>query len=209
MSQTVLFIFEIVGTIAFAISGAMTGLAKKMDIFGVAILGLTTATGGGLIRDVILGNTPPATFRNPVYALVALAVSVLVFIPAIRKLMQSKKLLFDILLLLMDSLGLGLFTVVGIQIAHNLSDTHGRFLLIFVGVITGVGGGMLRDIFAGDTPYVFKKHVYATASLVGAVVCVAVWDLIGETVSMAIGALVILVLRLCAAKYHWNLPKPE
>lgn len=209
MSQTVLFIFEIVGTVAFAISGAMTGLAKKMDIFGVAILGLTTATGGGIIRDLILGNTPPATFHNPTYAVVALAVSVLVFIPAIRHLMENRKAVFDIVLLLMDSLGLGLFTVVGIQIAHSLSDSYGRFLLIFVGVVTGVGGGMLRDIFAGDTPYVFKKHVYATASLVGAVACVAVWEPLGETVSMVIGATVILVLRLCAAKYRWNLPKPE
>ena len=209
MSQTMLLIFEIVGTIAFAISGAMTGLAKKMDIFGVAILGLTTATGGGLIRDVILGNTPPATFRNPTYAIVALFVSVLVFIPFVRRTMENKKVIFDTILLIMDSLGLGLFTVVGIQIAHSLSDSYGRFLLLFVGVITGVGGGMLRDIFAGDTPYVFKKHVYATASLVGAIVCVAVWDVLGETVSMTIGATVILTLRLCAAKYHWNLPKPE
>ena len=209
MSQTMLLIFEIVGTIAFAISGAMTGLAKKMDIFGVAILGLTTATGGGLIRDVILGNTPPATFRNPTYAIVALFVSVLVFIPLVRRMMETQKVIFDTILLVMDSLGLGLFTVVGIQIAHSLSDSYGRFLLLVVGVITGVGGGMLRDIFAGDTPYVFKKHVYATASLVGAIVCVAVWDVLGETVSMTIGAAVILVLRLCAAKYHWNLPKPE
>ena len=204
-----LLIFEIVGTIAFAISGAMTGLAKKMDIFGVAILGLTTATGGGLIRDVILGNTPPAIFQNPTYAVVALFVSVLVFIPLVRRTMETKKVIFDTILLVMDSLGLGLFTVVGIQIAHSLSDSYGRFLLLFVGVITGVGGGMLRDIFAGDTPYVFKKHVYATASLVGAIACVAVWDVLGETVSMTIGAAVILVLRLCAAKYHWNLPKPE
>jgi uncharacterized membrane protein YeiH len=209
VSQTVLFIFEIVGTVAFAISGAMTGLAKKMDIFGIAILGLTTAVGGGIIRDVILGNTPPATFRDPTYAAVALLVSVLVFVPVVRRLMETKKLIFDTILLVMDSLGLGLFTVVGIQIAHTVSDSYGRFLLVFVGVITGVGGGMLRDIFAGDTPYVFKKHVYATASIVGAIVCVMVWDLLGETVSMLIGAIVVLVIRLCAAKYHWNLPKPE
>lgn len=209
MSQTVLFIFEIIGTAAFAISGAMTGLAKKMDIFGVAILGLTTAIGGGIVRDLILGNTPPTTFRNPTYAVVAVLVSLFVFIPAIRRLIENKKAVFDIILLVMDSLGLGLFTVVGIQTAHNLSDAHGKFLLLFVGVITGVGGGMLRDIFAGDTPYVFKKHVYATASLIGAVVCVAVWDLVGETLSMVLGATVILIVRLCAAKYHWNLPKPE
>ena len=85
MSQTMLFIFEIVGTIAFAISGALIGLEKKMDIFGVAILGLTTATGGGIIRDVILGNTPPATFQNPTYAIVAILVSMLVFIPVVRR----------------------------------------------------------------------------------------------------------------------------
>ena len=77
--------FELIGTIAFAASGAMVGFSKKMDIFGVAVLGLVTAVGGGVIRDIVLGLTPPATFQNPVYALVAIFVSLILFVPAVRR----------------------------------------------------------------------------------------------------------------------------
>lgn len=100
-------ILEIIGTISFAISGAMTGLRKKMDIFGVMILGLTTATGGGILRDVILGITPPQTFCNPIYALLALAVAALSFIPALHVYLLHNHLLYDKLLQWMDALGLG------------------------------------------------------------------------------------------------------
>ncbi|MBR3935243.1 MAG: TRIC cation channel family protein, partial [Oscillospiraceae bacterium] len=148
----------------------MVALSKKMDIFGVAVLGLVTAVGGGVIRDLVLGITPPKTFQNPIYAAVAIATSLIIFIPAVRHFLSGKEV-YDKIMLLMDSVGLGIFTVVGIETAYLSDQSHSIFLLIFVGVITGVGGGVLRDIMAGNTPYIFVRHVYASASLTGALLC--------------------------------------
>ena len=202
-----LLILELIGTVAFAISGAMTGLAKKMDIFGVVILGLTTAVGGGVIRDLVLGLTPPAMFTNPIYAAVAAIVSVIVFLPAVRRCLTAHSRISDLVMLVMDSLGLGVFTVVGIQRAYTATEHRGMFLLVFVGVVTGVGGGLMRDVMAGNTPYIFVKHVYASASIVGAILCAALWVPLGATAAMILGASVILIVRLLAAHYHWSLPK--
>ena len=204
-----LLILEIIGTVAFAVSGAMTGLSKKMDIFGVVILGLTTAVGGGAIRDIILGLTPPAMFTNPIYAAVAAVVSVIVFLPAVRRWLTAYSRASDLVMLVMDSLGLGVFTVVGIQRAYTATDHRGFFLLVFVGVVSGVGGGLMRDVMAGNTPYIFVKHVYASASILGAILCVALWQPLGATAAMIIGASVILTVRLLAAHYHWSLPRAE
>lgn len=202
-----LLILEIIGTVAFAVSGAMTGLSKKMDIFGVVILGLTTAVGGGMIRDLVLGLTPPAMFTNPIYAAVAAVVSLIVFLPAVRRRLTAYGRVREILMLVMDSLGLGVFTVVGIQRAYTATEHRGMFLLVFVGVVSGVGGGLLRDVMAGQTPYIFVKHVYASASIIGAILCVALWTPLGTTMAMILGASVILAIRLLAAHYHWSLPK--
>lgn len=207
MSEHLILWIEIIGTVAFAISGAEVGLKKGMDIFGVAILGLTTAVGGGVIRDLVLGNTPPATFRDPVYAVIAICASIVMFLPAVRRFFDRREKLYHYSMLLMDSLGLGIFTVVGIQTAYSMDQEHGVFLLIFVGVVTGVGGGILRDVMAGSTPYVFVKHFYATASLLGAVLTVTLWSRCGEMWSMLAGAALVLALRLLAAHFRWSLPR--
>lgn len=206
MSEILLLAFEIAGTVAFAVSGALLGLEKRMDILGISILGLTTAVGGGVIRDIILGITPPMTFRNPLYAAIAIGVSVLVFV-IVRKRSLFKGRFYEITMLIMDSAGLGVFTVIGINTAFVRDDSYGIFLLVFVGVMTGVGGGILRDVMAGDRPYIFVKHFYASASIIGALVCVAVWDVLGSIASMFIGTAVVIVLRLCAARFRWSLPK--
>ena len=200
-------IFELFGTIAFAASGALTGLSKKMDILGVATLGVVTAVGGGVIRDLILGNTPPATFQNPTYALIAIVVSLIIFIHVVRRVLFKKQQVYDTIMLFMDSIGLGAFTVVGIQTAYAFDNTHNVFLLIFVGVVTGVGGGILRDILAGNTPYIFVKHFYACASIIGAIVCIILWKYVGQSTAIISGATVIIVLRLLAAHFRWSLPK--
>lgn len=128
-----IFAFEIIGTIAFSVSGAMTGLKKNMDIFGVMILGVVTAIGGGVTRDLILGITPPGTFGHPVYAIVATVTAIITFLPAIRRLLTSNQHVHDFVLLILDSLGLGVFTVVGIQTAYSVSTGRGAFLVVFVG----------------------------------------------------------------------------
>ena len=208
MPEELFLIFELIGTVAFAASGALVGLAKKMDVFGVSVLGLVTAVGGGVIRDVILGNTPPATFESPVYALTAILTSVIIFIPAVRRFLFKKQRFYDSVMLLMDSLGLGIFTVVGIETAY-LSGHSGTFLLVFVGMITGIGGGVLRDMLAGDTPYIFVKHFYASASLIGALVCIFLWNGFDAAAAAIGGSAATVILRLLAARFRWNLPKAD
>lgn len=200
-------IFELLGTMAFSVSGAMTGLRKNMDIFGVCILGLTTAVGGGVIRDLVLGNTPPATFQDPVYAVVALVTALVLFLPQVRRLLIRNQALYDRVLFLMDAAGLGIFTVVGVRFAYAHVPQATLFLLIFVGVVTGAGGGVLRDIMAGDTPYIFVKHVYASASLVGAMVCGLLWHRLGEMPSMMIGLGLVMLIRVLSRHFQWSLPK--
>ena len=202
-------IFEIIGTLAFAVSGAITGLKKNMDIFGVCILGLTTAVGGGIIRDLILGITPPATFRNPTNALLSIGVSLIIFVPALRRKIFANHRLYDQLMLISDSAGLGIFTVCGARVAIDAGFCGNIFLTVFVAVLTGVGGGVIRDLFAGDRPYIFVKHIYACAALIGAIICRLLWNIAGSEVSMVVGFAVIIIIRLMAVKFHWNLPKAK
>lgn len=209
MPFSVITLFEIIGTVAFAASGAIVALKKEMDIFGVAILGLFTAVGGGVIRDMILGNTPPAVFKDPVYALVAIITSVIIFLPSVRGLLKKSPKVYDIVMLIMDSVGLGIFTVAGIQTAKTVNPDSGYFLLVFVGIVTGVGGGLLRDICAGVTPYIFIKHFYACASLLGSLLCAFLWNYTSESIAMISGASAVLVLRILAAKFRWSLPKAK
>ncbi len=204
----ILFILEIIGTIAFAVSGAVVGIQKKMDIFGVCILGLTASVGGGILRDLILNITPPAAFQNPVFALTALLVSILFFVPAVRNAFEHRKF-YEALILVMDSIGLGLFTVVGVQVATAAMPERNLFLITFVGVLTGVGGGLLRDVFAGNTPYIFIKHFYACASIIGAWTCALLWPLTGSAAAMIAGAAVTVILRLLAARFRWSLPRAK
>ena len=203
----ILFALEIIGTIAFAISGAIVGIQKKMDIFGVSILGLTAAVGGGILRDLILNITPPAAFLNPAFAITAIAVSILFFVPSVRSVFEHRKKVYDTLILIMDSIGLGLFTVVGIDVATSAMAERNLFLITFVGVLTGVGGGILRDVLAGNTPYIFIKHFYACASIIGAWTCVLLWEPLGNAAAMILGAALTVLLRLLAARYHWSLPR--
>ncbi|MBQ7942652.1 MAG: TRIC cation channel family protein [Lachnospiraceae bacterium] len=207
--NTFILVIEILGTIAFAASGAMTGIQKKMDIFGVTILGLTTAVGGGIIRDILIGNIPPQTFHNPIYATIAIITAIIIFLLGYcGKLIYNTKI-YEYLTFIMDSLGLGIFTVVGINTALEASHDFRNFLLVFVGVLTGVGGGVLRDILAGNTPYIFVKHIYACASLAGALVCVYGSPYFGLHASMIAGAVVVVLIRFLSAHYKWNLPRIE
>ena len=197
---------ELSGVVAASVSGAMTAMKKRMDIFGVMILGLITAGGGGVSRDITLGITPPATFRNPMYALTAVVTAVVVFLPCVQRLFRRFQRVYDFVLLTMDSIGLGIFTVIGVEAAFTKSEHCGMFLLCFVGVITGVGGGVLRDVLAGNMPYVFVKHIYACASLAGALVCIWFWP-ISHVLAMMLGAGSVVLIRSLSAHFHWSLPK--
>ena len=183
------FFMEMAGTVAFAASGAMVGVERNMDIFGVSVLGVVTAVGGGMIRDIVLGIIPPNVFINPVYALVATITSCVVFLVFYwkRQLLEGHmRLTYDRVMLVMDSIGLGIFTVVGVNTGIRSGYMDNVFLLVFLGTITGVGGGLMRDMMAGVPPYIFVKHIYACASIVGAVVCVYMNRFVGNVEAMMV-----------------------
>ena len=193
------FVLEIIGTIAFAVSGALVAAEKKMDLLGVIILGMTTAVGGGIVRDIILGITPPVAFTEPIFALLSIGVSVVCFFKPVRNLIGKTQ----VFLLVMESLGLGMFTVIGVQAAMPFKN---YFLAIFLGTLTGVGGGVLRDLFAGNKPYIFVKHVYATSSILGAATCAVIWRF-SNVAALIAGFALTFTLRILAAIFKWNLPK--
>jgi uncharacterized membrane protein YeiH len=208
----VIFIMEMIGTVAFAASGAMVGVGRKMDIFGVNVLGVVTAVGGGILRDVLLGIIPPTVFQHAVYATVAIVTSCLVFFVLYwkRELLEgSFRKNYDKIMLMMDSIGLGIFTVVGVNTGIRQGYMDRTFLLVFLGTITGVGGGVLRDMMAGVPPYIFVRHIYACASIVGALVCVFMHRWFGATAAMIVSSATVILIRYLAARFHWNLPHLE
>ena len=200
-------LLELVGTIAFAISGAVTAINKKMDILGICIMGIITACGGGVFRDIILGQVPPVMFKEPIYALTAFAVSVFVFIPARYRVALFESEIVNGVIQLADAIGLGIFTAVGVNAVIRAGFGDNRFFAITLGVLTGVGGGLMRDILAGDRPYIFVKHVYASASIVGAACYMLVYHYRGENMAMIAGALATILIRILAAHFRWSLPK--
>lgn len=204
-----IFILELIGTVAFASSGAMIAIEKKMDIFGVNVLGATTAVGGGIMRDIILGLTPPGAFSHPVYVLVATLTSTILFVIAYAKPTafesRVKTDYYDKLMFWCDTAGLGIFTVVGIQAAVRAVGGENVFFFVFIGTLTGVGGGVLRDIMAGETPYILVKHIYACAAIAGGIVCVVGRTAFGEAYGTILGLAATVLLRFLAAHFRWNL----
>ena len=201
------YMFDMIGTIAFAVSGALVGVARKMDIFGMAVLALATAIGGGIVRDVLLGYFPPNSLRNVVYVTVVLAVTVIVFLiynSRYRKHAMGPRSRASYLLA--DALGLASFTVTGASAGFKLYPELPIFIVV-LGTITAVGGGIIRDMLAQRIPSVLKEDVYALPSIIGGIVyylmVTSSWD------SMAVyGAFtVVLIIRLLAIKYNWSLPK--
>ena len=204
-----IFILELIGTVAFASSGAMIAIEKEMDIFGVNVLGATTAVGGGIMRDIILGLTPPGAFSHPVYVLVAALTSTILFVIAYAKPTafesRVKTDYYDKLMFWCDTAGLGIFTVVGIQAAVRAVGGENVFFFVFIGTLTGVGGGVLRDIMAGETPYILVKHIYACAAIAGGIVCVVGRTAFGEAYGTILGLAATVLLRFLAAHFRWNL----
>lgn len=211
IQDSIIFFMEILGTIAFAASGAMVGIRKRMDIFGICVLGVVTAVGGGMTRDVILGKLPSA-LQKPVYVEVSVVTALAIFILLyVKQDLLSGKMgaFYDKTMLIMDSVGLGIFTTLGVMTGIDNGYERNTFLLVFIGMLTGVGGGLMRDMMAGEEPYIFVKHIYACASLVGALGCVWIYREWGRLPAVFIGAFIVMAIRFLAAHYRWNLPHPK
>lgn len=209
LHASIFFPIEIIGTVAFASSGAMVAVRKKLDLFGIIVLGVVTAVGGGMLRDLMIGNIPPNMFRNPVYVSTAF-VTVLILFLLFRRwpfLLESHHMEnYEKIMNILDAIGLGAFTVTGIDTGIDAGYSDYHFLVIFLGVITGIGGGILRDIMAGETPFVLKKHVYACASISGACLYVFLLQYTHSDYAMLFSALLVVAIRILASHYRWNLP---
>lgn len=208
--EIVYFIVEILGTIAFATSGAMVAISKRVDIFGVLVLSSVTALGGGCIRDILIGALPPRMFSDYRYVMVSVIVSLLVFIIAyiFRDLYQKSQKIVDSVNNIFDAVGLGVFTVTGVQVAIESGFKMNSILAVCLGVVTGIGGGILRDMMLREIPFVLKKRIYALASIAGGVVYYNLYLAgFGRTKSIILAVLVTFVIRILATIFRLDLPK--
>ncbi len=207
-SELIILIFGIIGTIAFSISGALIAIENKLDLLGVIILGVVTACGGGLFRDVIL-NREIVMFSQALFPFIAFIVAVLVFVIMclIKNLNWENSVIYKTIYNIIDSLGLGAFVITGVLVSIK-SDVTSLFPIVFFAVLTACGGGILRDIFVAKIPAIFRKHIYAVAAIIGALFyyglsCINVPVLINTILTV----LLVVVIRFLAFKFEWSLPK--
>lgn len=202
-------ILELIGSAAFAVSGVVVAKRKKMDIFGAVILGCITAVGGGFIRDLILGIHPPLMFMNPMYVVCAFVTSLLTFLVEYKEKGQLEKHrnISDLILNITDTLGLAIFAIMGARTAMQNGYADNRFLCIFVGTLTGIGGGILRDMLANELPLIMKERVYGVAAILGAIAFVYADIFLGEINAMIVSFFVTVLIRFFAIHYRWNLPR--
>jgi uncharacterized membrane protein YeiH len=202
VSTGLLSVFDQVGVFVFALAGASTGVAKKLDIFGVVVVGVASAIGGGLLRDVLIGQTPPFVLRDWRYLVVPTLASVVVFYfhPQVSRLRR--------VVLLSDAAGLGLFVVTGT--AKALDAGVPAVGASVIGVLTGIGGGVIRDVLTGEIPIVLRREIYALAGLFGAGTVVVADGLgIAGSLSAAIGAAGVFGFRVLALVRRWSAPVPR
>jgi uncharacterized membrane protein YeiH len=195
-----LYCWDILGTAVFATTGALAANKKKLDIFGYTVLGLVTALGGGTFRDISLGITPVFWVKSPSYILTAIVFSILTF------------LLFKIynripkMLQILDAMGLAIFTIIGTQ--KTLLLGYSTTIAIAMGVITGILGGIIRDTLSGQIPFVLRKEIYATASILGATVFIglnSIWDV--KFLVILPSVILIILTRLIALQFGLSLPR--
>jgi uncharacterized membrane protein YeiH len=194
-------ILDLFGTMAFAVTGAFKAVEHKSDIVGVLILSTITGVAGGVIRDIIFGKLPPTAVVNPLYIIITISTGVVIFL--LYPILKTHWNLF----LKFDAVGLGVFTVIGSAFAYNIFGLN--FLTMsFAGVLTAVGGGILRDALVNEIPIVFTKELYASASFIGIVILFVMLS-ININLSLASIPTIVVVtsIRLIAMKFNWNLPR--
>jgi uncharacterized membrane protein YeiH len=196
-----IYILDLFGTMAFAVTGAFKAIEHKSDIVGIIILATITGVAGGTIRDIVLGEFPTNSISDPAYVIITVATGVVIFF-----LYSHLKKHWNVFLKF-DAIGLGVFTIIGATFAFNIFGLN-YLAMVLAGVLTAIGGGILRDVFVNEVPIVFIKELYASASFVGVTIfyllLLAGIELYVATIA---GIIIITGLRLVAMKYNWNLPK--
>lgn len=207
--QSLLFWIEKAGIIAFSISGAMIAVEEAVDLFGVLFLGLITALGGGTLRDTLLGTVPSANFFDYQGIVLSLFTSLIVFIIAYtkRKYYYSHTDQIERLNNVVDSVGLGFFAVCGVQVTLEAGYSANVFLLAFMGMLTGVGGGLLRDVIVKRVPLIFSKHIYAVAAILGSICYIVLISKMNETAAVVFSVLLVVFIRMLSTQKKLNLPK--
>ena len=196
-----IYVLDLFGTMAFAVTGAFKAIEHKADIVGIIILATITGLAGGTIRDIVFGKTLPNSLIDPAYVIITVISAIVLF------LLYSKMKKHWNVFLKFDAVGLGVFTVIGATFAYNLFGMN--FLIIVLsGMLTAIGGGILRDVFVNQTPIVFVKELYASASFIGAITFYFTLLITNEVYAATIlGIILTTGLRLVAMKYNWNLPR--
>ncbi len=192
-------ILDLLGTIAFAISGALSAMNRRLDLFGTFIIAFVTAIGGGTLRDILIGNTPVMWMEDISYIYLIGVITILTIIFR-NKINYLKTSLF-----LFDTIGLGIFTIIGVEtgIQNNLHPV----ISIALGAMTGTFGGVIRDILCNEIPVIFRKEIYATASLMGGLAFVILYYLgVNEDVIYIVTSLIVISIRLIVVKYKISLP---
>lgn len=210
ITDYIILIIELVGTMAFAVSGSLVAIACSLDLFGVIIVGCITAVGGGIVRDLLIGNVPPLVFFKPEVLLLAFLTSLAVFVAAAlnAKKFADMRTKLEHINIFFDALGLGAFSVAGVEAARAAGFAENMLLAVTLGVITGVGGGILRDVFVNEKPYVLIKHIYAVASILGCMLYYVVGVCLEHQIVATVASVVFIVMfRMLAAHFRWKLPK--
>ena len=209
--ELTIYILALVGTAACGVSGAAAAIKKRLDLFGVMFVAAVTGLGGGILRDILLSNLPPAMFRDPAFISITAAVSLITFLIAhfFQNYFQKKHRHIEWIINFFDAIGLGAFTVLGINTALNAGFKDNAFFLVFLGMTTGIGGGVLRDVILNEIPAIFAKRVYAVASIAGAVLYVVLFLYLAlpEILSALAAMALVILLRLLAMLFRWNFPK--
>lgn len=207
--STVLTVIEILGVLSFSISGALMAIDKENDYIGVIFLAIITSFGGGMLRDIFIGNNPPVFFKLFHLIIVSVITSTLVFLIATifkkqyvknEKLVQSINNYFD-------AAGLGVFVISGARICIEAGFDN-PFLIIVMGMLSGTGGSMTRDIIMREVPALLRKHIYLMAALAGATIYYLLVRFgVSDMFAVPIGAILIVIVRILATVFKWNMPK--
>ncbi|GAL75576.1 yadS protein [Nonlabens ulvanivorans] len=194
-------VIDLLGTVAFAISGALAAYNKKLDAFGIIIIAFVTAAGGGTLRDILLGVSPVSwmTNMNLVYTILICVMVTFIFS---QKLLKLRKTLF-----FFDTIGIGLYTVVGLEMGIT-AGLH-PFICVTLGCITACFGGVIRDILVNEIPVIFRKNIYATACIAGGGIYFILRKFEApENITFIVSGISVIVIRMLAVKFKWQLPRP-
>lgn len=204
-------VLDIIGAIAFAYSGVVVAIRHKMDLLGVVLLGCITACGGGFFRDIVLGVKPISLFDTPNWELIAAAItSFVLFIVFyfLKDLSFFEKYWFKTSVTIADAIGLGVFVVMGANVA--LKETTNWFMVVFLATLTATGGGILRDLLAMRIPVIFSRHIYAVAAIMEALIYYSMYlNNVNLYVTTIISIIFVVIVRVIAYRFQVNLPSVD